>query len=113
MLQLISTISPYAMAINLICHLTVFIGGLYIAIHSRSIPNWLRTCLWYIGCSSFLVVIMMLLGWIFGHDFELSYVSAGIIAETMFNFWVCVTTFIFFLKTVAADVKFSKKRLDV
>ena len=110
MLQIISNIDPYAMVINFICHLTVFFGGLYVAIHSRSIPQWLKTCLWYIGCSSFFIVIMMLLEWTLGSAFELSYTNAGIIGETMFNTWICVTTFIFFLKTVAEDIKHSKKR---
>lgn len=102
--------SFYAVLINFICHLTVFMGGLYVAIHARNIPTWLRTCLWYIGCSSFLIATTMILGWILGPDFELSYDKVGVIGETMFNMLIAITTVMFFGKTVAIDIRQSKLR---
>ena len=113
MLQLITTVDPYAVMINFLCHVIVFFGGLYVAIHSRSIPNWLRTCLWYIGCCSFLIVTFIICGWTLGNDFVFSYANAGVIGETLFNIWISITTLAFFFNTLAEDIKYSKKRSNV
>lgn len=112
MLAIINVIDPYALVINFMCHLTMFIGGLYIAIHARNVPNWLRTCLWYIGCSSFLIAITIILGWTLGPSFELSYDNVGIIGETLFNIWIAITTVTFFYRTIATDIKYSKMRAN-
>jgi len=101
---------PYFIVMNFICCITIFIGGLYIAIHSRKIPIWLRTCLWYAGCSDFFTATTILLGWIFGPQFELSYNNVGIIGEILFNFWIAFTTIVFFFKTIRSDIKYSKLR---
>lgn len=108
--QLVSSLNPIALFINFFCHITMFLGGLYIAIHSRKIPTWMRTCLWYIGCSSLLIAITIILGWTLGPQFELSYHQIGTLGETLFNIWVAATTITFFLETVAADIKHSSKR---
>ena len=110
MLAIINTIDPYALVINFMCHLTMFIGGLYIAIHARNVPNWLRTFLWYIGCSSFLIATTIICGWILGSSFELSYDNVGVIGETMFNIFISITTITYFYKTVVTDIKYSKMR---
>lgn len=108
--QLVTSIEPSALIINFFCHLTMFFGGLYIAIHSRLIPNWIRTFLWYIGCSSFLIAITIILGWVFGDQYELSYSSVGVIGETLFNIWVSIMTLAFFYKTIISDIRHSKNR---
>lgn len=113
MLELITIVDPYAVMINFLCHVTIFLGGLYVAIHSRSIPNWLRTCLWYIGCSSFLIGTFIVCGWSLGNDFVFSYSNAGVIGETLFNVWISVTTLAFFFKTLVEDVKHSRRRSDI
>lgn len=110
MQQLISFLKEYELVINFFCHFTVFIGGFYIAIHSRKIATWLRTCLWYIGCSSFLITISVVLQWVLGADFELSYANTQIISHTLLYMWIVITTLVFFLKTVAIDIKHSKQR---
>lgn len=108
--QIISSLDPYALILNFFCHITIFTGGLYIAIHSRGIPHWLRTCLWYIGCCSFLIANTIVLGWALGPSFELSYHNVGFFGEILFNIWIAITTVIFFMNTVAIDVKFSRFR---
>lgn len=108
----VSSLERYALVINFMCHITMFIGGLYIAIHSRNIPNWLRTCLWYIGCSSFLIGITIILGWVLGPQFELSYDKVGVLGETLFNIWVSITTITFFINTLKLDIKYSKNRIN-
>lgn len=110
--NIVLDINFFAIFINFLCHITVFTGGLYIAIHSRSIPNWLRTCLWYIGCSSFLIAITIILGWVLGPNFELSYDRIGMFGETLFNIWISITTITFFIKTIAADIKYSRSRVQ-
>jgi len=108
--QVVSFLTPYSIIINFVCCTTIFIGGLYIAIHSRKIPNWLRTCLWYIGCSSFFTAVTILLGWTLGPQFELSYDKIGIIGEILFNCLITITTITFFFKTIKSDIKYSKLR---
>lgn len=105
-----SILNPYALVINFFCHFTIFIGGLYIAIHSRAISNWLRTCLWYIGCCSFLTANTIILGWALGPSFELSYHKIGLFGEILFNIFIAITTVIFFVNTLAIDIKHSSKR---
>lgn len=106
----LSILGSLALPLNFACHIIIFIGGLYIAIHSRLIPTWLRTCLWYIGCSSFFIAITIILDWIFGSQFELSYDRVGFFGEILFNCWVATTTIIFFFKTVSTDITHSKFR---
>lgn len=108
--QFVSSLDPFALIVNFLCHITIFFGGLYIAIHSRKIPTWLRTCLWYIGCSSFLIAITIILGWTVTPEFELSYHRIGTICETLFHILIASTTALFFIETVAADIKNSTKR---
>lgn len=108
--QLVSSLDPFALIVNFLCHITIFFGGLYIAIHSRKIPTWLRTCLWYIGCSSFLIAIMIILGWTIKPEFELSYHRIGFFGEIIFNIFIAITTVIFFINTLAIDIKNSSKR---
>lgn len=108
--QIVTAVEPYALGVNFLCHMTMFFGGLYIAIHARKIPEWLKTCLWYVGCSSFLIAITIILGWVFGPLYELSYDNVGVIGETLFNIWIASTTIVFFFKTVIADIKYSKNR---
>lgn len=108
--EIIMMSDTFLIPVNFVCHLIIFLGGSYIAIHSRKIPTWLRTCLWYIGCSSFLIAITIILEWTLGQQFELSYYKIGIVAEILFNFWIAITTLVFFIKTIYSDIKFSKLR---
>jgi len=110
MTDIVMLLTSLSLPINFICHLTVFIGGLYIAVHSRVIPTWLSTCLWYIACSSFLIMISMILGWIYGPQFPLSYQNLGFFGEILFNFWIAGTTLLFFLHTLRIDIIHSKHR---
>lgn len=103
-------LNSLALPINFVCHSIIFIGGLYIAIHSRCIPIWLKTCLWYIGCSSFLINITIIIGWVLGSQCELSYSKIGLFGEVLFNILIAITTFVFFLTTISANIKYSKLR---
>lgn len=103
-------LNSLALPINFMCHMSIFIGGLYIAIHSRCIPTWLRTCLWYIGCSSFLIATTIIIEWSLGDQCELSYSNIGFFGEILFNIWIAITTFVFFLTTIHTDIKHSKIR---
>jgi hypothetical protein len=111
--QMILFLKTHELLINFFCHAIIFLGGFYIAIHSRKIATWLRTCLWYIGCSSFLITISVIIEWALGPDIEFSFTNTQLLSRNLLYFWIAVTTFVFFIKTVMIDIKhFNNRQQD-
>lgn len=108
--ELALTLENYDHLINVITYSALFVGGFYIALHSRMMPTWLITCLWYIGVSSFLIVITIILELLYGQLFPGSYFLIGIIPETLLKISLLTTVVLLFLKTVFQDIKGSKQR---
>lgn len=100
----------YSFLIDLLTYLTLFIGGFYVALHSRTMPLWLVTCLWYIGVSSMLIAITIVLELVYGQMFPLSHFLIGVIPETLLKFSLLTTVTLLFIKTVTEDIKGSQKR---
>lgn len=98
------TLQGMATKINFVCLLIAFVSSLYVAIHSRIIPIWIRTPLWYVGVSCFLVAISIGCEWTLGPQFIFSYSRFGLIGETMINFFLAVAGLIMLLHTVRKDV---------
>jgi hypothetical protein len=103
-------IQPLLIPLDFLCHIIIFIGGFYIAMHSRCIPRWLVTCIWYIGLSSFLNAVTILLQWTYGDAFPMSYSNVGIVTEIMLNVNLAVTVVLMFANTVREDIMGSKNR---
>lgn len=110
--MLFFTLQEYALYLNLAFLLITFIGSLYVAIHARNVPIWLRTPLWYLGCVSFLVAISIICEWTLGPQFILSYSRFGLIGETLINFVLATTSLIMLIHTVWKDIRNSKRRLN-
>jgi hypothetical protein len=104
------TLQGIALHLNLIFLLISFVGGLYVAIHARNIPLWVRTPLWYLGLSSFIVAVSIILEFTVGPQFMLSYSRFGVIGEMLINFNIAVTSLIMLVNTVLKDVKNMKLR---
>lgn len=102
-------VNAAVMPINFVFHTIIFLGGFYVAVHSRVLPVWTTTCLWYAGLSSLFINITMCIEWILGPQFELSYSHIGSLAETMSHGVLAVTAFLLLVKTVGCDIK--NKRL--
>lgn len=99
-----------ALPINLVCLLVIFIGGLYVAIHSRIIPMWVRTPLWYLGATSFIVSLSIVFEWTLGSEFVFSYSKFGSVGEIIINMILAIFALLMLFHTVFKDVCEMKKR---
>lgn len=105
--NLISLVSHYLTFLSCIM---VFIGGGYVALHSRTIPRWAATGLWYIGLAAFLNAITIAIGWIFGQTHPLSHFQIGIATETLFNLTIASMVGLMFFNTIWKDFQGAKTR---
>jgi len=93
------TINEYALFLNLLCHLCIFTGALYVVLHSTKLPKWHITPLWYAGLSCLLTAITILLGYAFGNEFPLSYANLGVVGETALNICLSIIALTFTVVT--------------
>lgn len=112
-LDTIQMIEGHMLPLNFLCHVLIFIGGFYVALHSRVLPTWGVTCLWYIGLCSFLNCITIFAQLAYGAGFFLSYANIGSITETILNISVAATVLIYFSNTISRDFQGMKKRKKV
>lgn len=108
--QLANLVSVISLPLSFIIHIIIFIGGLYVAIHSRIIPEWLSTCLWYVGLGSLFVSITIGLEYIIGPSFPMSYTNLGQIAELLDSTIIAFTVSLMFGNTLYHDLKNKKNR---
>ena len=94
-----------AISLNFVCHVIIFLGGLYIALKSTRIPNWLCTPLWYVGLASFLNVIVIFVEWAYGPMFPFAYTQVSVVTETILNMCLSATVGIYLLHMVIDKFK--------
>lgn len=82
---MIVVIDNFALHINFVAHLLIFIGSFYVVMYNRRLPQWHVTPLWYVGLSALASNLAIALQWIFGTEFPLSYANIGLISETSLN----------------------------
>lgn len=104
--------NSYALAINFVAHVLIFIGTFYVALQNRNLPQWHITPLWYAGLCSLFVAITIVLQWAIGPEFPLSYWNLGLFGETLLNIAVAAIAVIMLIGTVRADIKYRKKRQE-
>lgn len=104
------TLQSIALYLNIVFLLITFVGSLYVAIHARRIPIWIRTPLWYLGCTSLLVAGSIVCEWTLGPQFIMSYSRFGLIGETLINFFIALNSALMLVHTVIIDIKNSKMR---
>lgn len=109
-LDTIQLIENHMLLVNLTCHILIFLGGFYVALHSRVLPTWGVTCLWYIGLCSLLNCLTIFAQLVYGPGFFLSYANIGSITETILNISVAATVLIYFNNTISRDFRGMKKR---
>lgn len=108
--QVMGMMDSVLMPLNFICNFIVFLGGFYVALHSRTMPIWATTCLWYIGLASLFTAITIGADWIWGPEFPMSYTNIGLLGEMLTLFTLTATVLILFSKTVFSDFLYRKKR---
>jgi hypothetical protein len=106
--EFISIVSAYSTIINFFCYIFVFLGGLYVAMHSRILPKWAITSIWYLGLSSFFVAVTIIVEWIFGQHHPFSHFMMGDFGEMIININLCAMVFFLFFHTLYHD--FMNKR---
>lgn len=112
-LEFFQLVKDNILPLNFICHVLIFLGGLYVALHSRLIPNWALTSLWYLGLCSFINGLAIILQWTNGPEFFLSYSNIGTATETLVNIILALTVFSCFSNTLLKDFKGMKDRKKV
>lgn len=106
----LAALHSISLSLNLVFLLIVFVGGLYVAIHARNIPLWVRTPLWYLGVISFLTALTIVLEFVLGPDFVLSYSNVGVVAEMLINLNLAIAALLMLMHTVFKDLRCMKKR---
>ena len=104
--------NSYALSINFIAHIFIFIGTFYVALQNRNLPQWHITPLWYAGLCSLFVAITIILQWAIGPEFPISHYNMGLLGETLFNISVAAIAVIMLIGTVRTDLKNRKRRLE-
>lgn len=108
--QLANFVNIISLPLSFIIHIIIFIGGLYVAIHSRLLPSWLSTCLWYVGLASLFVSVTIGIEYTIGPSFPMSYTNLGQLAELLDSAIIALTVFLLFAHTLYNDLKNKKKR---
>lgn len=93
-----------------ISNFLVFLGGGYIALHSRVMPKWVVTCLWYTGLAALLNCITIFVEWTAGQTHPLSHFQIGAVTETMVHGMLAVMVCLLFFHTVWKDYLGSRAR---
>jgi hypothetical protein len=96
--------------INLIAHSVTFMGIFYVAIHNRNLNQLHITPLWYLGLASLFTSVTILLQYMIGPEFPLSYWNISLFAETLSNIMLAVISAVMFIGTVRSDLRERKKR---
>lgn len=99
----IIALNRFDVPMNFICHLLVFIGAFYIALHNRNLPQWLITPLWYLGLMHFFTGLTAIIQWTIGPEHPLSYWNMGLFGEVMCNVALSSIVLIMFFVTVRED----------
>lgn len=108
--EIIVFLNGLIIPINFVCHMLVFVGSFYVAIHNRNLPQWHITPLWYLGLANLLVAITILVQWTIGPEHPLSYWNIGMVAETVCNIILAAIVLVMFAVTVGHDIINRKNR---
>lgn len=109
-MEFFNTVDEYANVVNIICHTIIFLGGFYVAIHSRVLPRWATTCIWYVGLSSFFVATTIITEWVFGQHHPFSYFMMGHVGEIIMNVNLAIMVLLLFSHTIWRDIKAKNMR---
>jgi hypothetical protein len=98
--------------LNLIAHSIIFTATFYVAMHNRNLKQWHITPLWYLGLASLFTAITILLQYMIGPEFPLSYWNLSLFSETLSNIALAGIAGVMFIGTVRSDLKGRRKRLQ-
>lgn len=106
----VNTLEYFSPTVVAASNILVFLGAGYIALHSRVMPKWAVTCLWYLGLACLLNLITFFVEWGVGQSHPLSHFQIGVVTETLVHLILSLTVCLLFLNTVWKDYTYSKLR---
>lgn len=107
----IAAIDMVSHSIDFASCVTIFLGGGYIALHSRVMPKWVVTCLWYIGLAALFNSITIAVDWTIGEGHPFSHSQIGDVSGSLMNLVLAITVGLLFFHTVWQDYLGSKRRM--
>lgn len=111
--EVILIVDNVSSGISVVSNLVTFVGGFYIALHSRMIPKWMTTCLWYIGLASLLNAITHIVEWVWDSMHPLSHFQIGSFTEVLMTLSLGITIGMLFFHTIWKDFIGARKRQAV
>lgn len=108
--EFVAMVDTYSNIVNFICYTLVFFGGFYVALHSRLLPTWASTSIWYLGVSSFFVATTIVVEWVFGQHHPFSHFMMGHFGEMIINLNLAIMVGFLFFHTVYQDFRNKKDR---
>lgn len=108
--SIVGFLNSWTLLINFVCHITVFVGILYVAVHSRELSTWIITPLWYLGLTSGFVCTTIVTQWFAGPQHPMSYWTMGQLGEIGAHIILAFICFVLFVRTLKADLENSKHR---
>lgn len=96
--------NTWALLINFICHLVVFVGLLYVSVHNRELDTWVVTPLWYLGMCSGFVAVTIITQWVVGPQHPMSYWTFGQLGEIAGHILLAGICFVMFVKTIKSEI---------
>lgn len=108
--EIINFIDNASNLIILINGIALFLGGGYVAIHSRTVPKWAQTSLWYLGVFGLIAAISIVVEWVDGQMNPFSHFMIGNVINLIMLIIMTVTVGIMFANTVWIDVRKRKER---
>lgn len=93
---------------NFLLNIMIFVGGFYVAMHSRVLPRWTVTCIWYIGLASLFTCITVVLQWVYGPSFPMSYGNVRLLCDMVTHGILAIAVVMLFVHTVFKNRKHKK-----
>ena len=108
--SIVTFFNSWQLLLNFLCHSTIFVSILYVAIHNRDLQNWIITPLWYLASISGFVALTIVIQWGIGPEHPLSYWTLGILGELGSHIALASIAVVLLVQTIKSDLLNRSKR---
>ena len=109
---MIHFINQQALVLLFLSHFVIFFGTLYVAVHNRNLKPWHVTPLWYFGLVNLLISIAIMIEWVFGPEYVLSYWRLQNVYALLENLVLTYLVISMFIGTLLRDLKEKRMRKE-
>lgn len=96
--DIVAFFNSWTMLINFVCHLTIFVSVLYIAVYNHELETWIITPLWWLAILSGFIATTIVVQWTIGPEDPMSYWTLGVLGEIGSHIVLALITLTMFLK---------------